>query len=229
MSKARPVLTLSVLNAGTGYLFLLAGLGLLFWQPLALQYGKRPVYLLSMAGLLGMSVWAVYVRNSGEWYARSILFGFFAAPVEALPEASVADLYFVHERGRYMTLYAAAVVGSNFAGPLVCGFIEAGKGWPWVFWCTTIFCGACFVFLFFAMEETNYDRVERVTTRDSSDLQHKKTHLATGKSKKSYVQKLALLDKPRPFAVHKHLGRQLMFLTWPVPLYAGFAYGSCLM
>lgn len=56
-------LTLNDLNAGTGYMvkiqclyrfdangsqFLLFGWGCLFWQPLALQYGKRPVYLISM-------------------------------------------------------------------------------------------------------------------------------------------------------------------------------------
>lgn len=57
-------LTLNDLNAGTGYMvgtsiialvpalkklqFLMFGWGCLFWQPLALQYGKRPVYLISI-------------------------------------------------------------------------------------------------------------------------------------------------------------------------------------
>lgn len=41
-------LTLSQLNAGTGYMFLALGWGCVIFQPLALQYGKRPVYLFSL-------------------------------------------------------------------------------------------------------------------------------------------------------------------------------------
>jgi hypothetical protein len=41
-------LSVSDLNAGTGYMFLLLGWGCLFWQSLAQQYGKRPVYLTSV-------------------------------------------------------------------------------------------------------------------------------------------------------------------------------------
>ena len=68
-------LTLGDLNAGTGYMvrrfpypcgantkgrqFLLFGWGCLVWQPLALQYGKRPAYLLSMLATMASNFYGL--------------------------------------------------------------------------------------------------------------------------------------------------------------------------
>lgn len=113
-------------------MFLFFGWGGLIWQPLALQYGKRPVYLLSILATLATQVWAPYTKTNGQWIASKIVQGFVGAPIESLCEISVTDIYFTHERGRYIALYGLLLAGSNFFAPIIAGFIADGQGWQWV-------------------------------------------------------------------------------------------------
>ncbi|ODQ61892.1 hypothetical protein WICANDRAFT_24927 [Wickerhamomyces anomalus NRRL Y-366-8] len=151
-------ITLGQLNAGTGYMFLFFGLGCLIFQPLALQYGKRPTYLLSMFATTLICVWSPYCKSNGEWIGSKILQGFFGAPIESLGEITMSDIFFEHERAKGMGIYAVALLTSNFLAPMIAGFISDGIGWKWVMWMCSIFGAVCFVFLFFFMEETNYNR-----------------------------------------------------------------------
>ncbi|KAK5712154.1 hypothetical protein LTR17_018109 [Elasticomyces elasticus] len=253
-------LTVGDLNAGTGYLFLMAGWGLLFFQPFALQYGKRPTYLISTAATLALTMWGPFAKGNGQWIAKNILGGLFASPIEAskaihkrgaLPEISVADIFFAHERGTYMGVYAFALAGSNFFAPVICGFINEYAGYRWVFYVPSILLGAAFLFLFFFMEETNYDRStvgvvgEKAATAVASDaeLTLSEKHpdatdspdtgsLEAGQTaykEKTFLQRLSLFDHSRKQRMPYRMVLSLRLVTWPVIFYAGFSYGSYLI
>lgn len=151
-------ITLSQLNAGTGYMFLFFGLGCMLFQPLALQYGKRPVYLFSVLATSLVSVWGAYCKGNSEWIGSKIILGLVGAPIESLCEISVSDVFFEHERATGMGIYGVALLVSNFLAPVIAGFIESGLGWQWVLFLSAIWAAVAFIFLFLFMEETNYDR-----------------------------------------------------------------------
>jgi hypothetical protein len=67
---------------------------------------------------LTISLRTPFVPTSGQWIASRIIYGFFGAPVESLNEASIAMLYFSHERGFYIGIYAFVLYFGAFLAPI---------------------------------------------------------------------------------------------------------------
>lgn len=100
-----------------------------------------------------------------------VLQGIGLAPFEALVNAAVGDLYFVHERGVRMAISNFAVFGGAFMTPVVVGKMAHTMGWEWSFYFVAIFTGAFFPILFFFIPETAYRRDIRFESDTAIGLQ----------------------------------------------------------
>ena len=82
---------------------LLQGTSNLFWMPLILKYGRRPMYLISFIGYFATILWAGFAKSYASELAARILIGFFTSAGECIAPLTISDLFFLHERGFYMS------------------------------------------------------------------------------------------------------------------------------
>jgi len=76
-----------------GGLIVAIAFGSLICNTLAVKYGKRPVYLVTTAGLTATCFWAAAAKNFTSLVAARVVQGFCMGPLEALVPASIADVW----------------------------------------------------------------------------------------------------------------------------------------
>lgn len=58
--------------------------------------------------------------------------------MESLPQITIADLFFEHERALRMALYGTTLMFIYYVVQVLAGFITDGQGWEWImWWCAT--------------------------------------------------------------------------------------------
>jgi MFS family permease len=138
---------------------LFLGLGNVFWVPLSLKVGKRPVLIASSAIFFASSIWSARAQTWGSLLGARIVQGFGASSSEALGPAIVADIYFLHERGAMVGVYTYMIAGGSVFGGIFAGLVaNANSDWRWVFWMNAILTGVCFLATVLFQAETNFER-----------------------------------------------------------------------
>lgn len=145
----------------TGLYMLGLGVGSVVMSPTAILYGKRPIYILGAALLILSAVWCALSPNYASLVVARVFQGIAVSPVECLPSATIAEIYFLHERAYRVGIYTLLLLGGKNLVPLVSAAIIGSKGWRWVFWVVAIVSGGCMVTLFFFVPETFWDRTPR--------------------------------------------------------------------
>ncbi|OJJ50366.1 hypothetical protein ASPZODRAFT_23017 [Penicilliopsis zonata CBS 506.65] len=125
--------------------------------PFALKFGRRPIVLVSTVAQFALSIWSAKMQTVADLLLINFLQCFLGSLTEVLVQMTVADLFFVHQRGRLNGLYIWVWWVAGALGPLIAGYITLGQGWRWVWWWNAIFFGACVVIIGFAYEESKFD------------------------------------------------------------------------
>lgn len=145
----------------TGLYMMGLGLGSVIASPTAILFGKRPVYLVANIVFLLTSVWCALSPNYPSLVIARIVQGMAVSPVECLPSATVAEIFFLHERAYRLGIYTLLLLGGKNLIPLVSAVIIQSLSWRWVFWIVAMVVGFCFCLLFLFVPETFWDRTPR--------------------------------------------------------------------
>lgn len=102
--------------------------------PFALKYGSRPVYVFSSLAQFAISIWAARTMTAGDWWGVNATQCWLGALAEVLIQMTIADVFFVHQRGLMNAIYIwVANVGSNLA-VVASGFITDDQGCKQTIW-----------------------------------------------------------------------------------------------
>jgi multidrug resistance protein len=185
------------------------GVGPLAFAPCSELFGRRPVYIVTLAIAFIFIIPCAVAQNIGTLIVCRLIDGIaFSAPM-TLVGGTLADLWRSEERGVPMAFFSAAPFIGPAIGPLVGGYLGT-LGWRWLYYIQLILSGVAWLLITFTVPETYAPKL--LTTRA------KKLRKETGEAK--YVTETELDIRPFSERLRIFLIRplQLLFLE-PIVLF----------
>ncbi|KAI9877678.1 MAG: hypothetical protein M1830_003158 [Pleopsidium flavum] len=156
----------------TGVCILVLGFSNFIWVPISTSFGRRPVYIASTMICLISNIWRAKAQTYGSFMGACVLNGIGAGPGETIQPTVIADVMFLHDRGKYNTLYFAFYFGSLMVGPIVSGPMADHSGWRNFWWLNVALLGVTLIMLIFGFPETKWHRIH---PEEMPDLSHAAT------------------------------------------------------
>lgn len=249
-------MTVDILNDAAALNYAGLAVGCIFFIPFVYKYGRRPVYIFSVAVQFASCIWQARVENNADVLISNILSGLGGAISETIVQMTIVDIFFVHQHATMNGWYLAFTMTGAFLGPVASGYIVLSEGWRFMWWWCVIFLGVTLVAVIFLFEESKYvaaitasanttRNVETTTSKDSGkepklesnvDINEKRDlELSTTNSvitqthtRKTYRQRMALVTTT-PGSILSHFGRPIIVLfRFPAVTYCALTYGGLL-
>lgn len=139
----------------TGLYVLGLGLGPLVLGPCSELYGRRIVYLLSIAIFTVLNVGCALAPNITALSILRLASGVAGSVGPSLGASSIGDMFRPGERGKAQSVYSFGPVMGPVLGGVLGGFIvDRTHGWVWLMWVTAIASGLAVVLSVFFLRET---------------------------------------------------------------------------
>lgn len=158
-----------------GFNVLMFGLGNILWVPLMRVFGKRPVYLISIAILVAANAWSATAATWGSLLGGRMVSGFAGAAADATVPSAVAEMFFLEERGHCMMFFHLALATGIFVGPTINAYIVQLHSWRWSCGFLSCAAGLCLVLAVFFIRETQYYKPRQQYA--PADIPVKRTYL----------------------------------------------------
>lgn len=175
-------------------------------MPLCNKFGRRPVYIASYSIYLATAIWCIFEKGYGGFLAARILMGFGAGAAETIAPVSIADVFFLHERGTIMSLYTCFLSVGVAMGMIIAGLITISHHWRVIYEVASALIGFVLLLAFFTFPETAYNREEVIQCSEASDGTSEKPIASTASDierngarpvpkKESYLESLKIFHK----------------------------------
>ncbi|KAH8894459.1 MFS general substrate transporter [Thozetella sp. PMI_491] len=247
-------MTYNALNGGLGWGVFVIGVSCFFTNSLAVIWGRRPVFLLGNLLLFISSLWGYFATTYSSLLASRLVGCIGMSPFEVLVTTTIADLYFVHERGLRLAMWGLCLSVGVGGGVIISGYIIEDAGWNWTYGVCAIIFGVWIIVLYLFCPETSYNRdpslnidlgtrnlaedlatkrLAKEGTDGLADEQHIETasgdaasDLDTSEPRNTFWHDLKIFHgRQSPDAYWKVLTRPLLMLIFPQVLFSFFAYG----
>ena len=175
---------------------------------------------MSLAATDAFSAASAASQGYGTLLGMRALSGLFGTVALGLGPATVCDLFFEHERGRYMGIYTLSFITGGHIAPIIGGYIEKSLTWRWCFYIPAIIAAALLISFILTVPETLYSR----TYGESEGSQRGSVENRLLMRRAPISSKLQLIDFVRSF-------QMLLYpsITIPTIYYAtSFGYGTIL-
>lgn len=146
----------------TGVAILCLGFSNFIWVPIMVSFGRRPVAIFATLICVCSSIWRALATSYDSFMGACILNGLAAGPCESLMPQVIADVIFLHDRGKYQTLYFSLYFISLMVGPIISGAMAEHTGWRSFWWFNTALLIFTLLLNIFLFPETRYRRAWEV-------------------------------------------------------------------